>query len=74
MAQYYRLPCMGDYLTKENVCYLLSSCGQIVAHKCGEAGCWSGSRWGEVRLSNEMADLAAQKIIHDMREDMREEL
>ena len=43
----------------------------MVAQRCGQAGCWSGARYEEVRLSPEKADRAAEKIIHDVREDRR---
>lgn len=55
------------------MCYLLSSCGQMVAQRCGQEGCWSGSRYGEVRLSPDKADRAAEKIIYDVMEDRRQE-
>lgn len=45
-----------------------------VGQKCGEDGCWSGSRYGEKRLSSEKAERAAEKLIHDVMEDRREEL
>ena len=45
----------------------------MVAQRCGQEGCWSGSRYGEVRLSPEKADRAAEKIIYDVMEDRRQE-